>query len=85
MPDFLDPGKNPSDAVQVGQGAADEYGEAKASGSGGRERVDDIKGRISEMSDDELDALGSDERKGVQEALAVERDRRAAAASAEQE
>ena len=79
-PEFLDPGKNPADAVQVGQGQGDEYEESKSS-SGGQEKVSDIKDRVGEMSDEELAELAdSDDRKGVQDAVAAEQAKRAEAA-----
>ena len=83
---FFDPsGLHSSDAVQVGEGMGDEYeegkGKASASASDEREKVADIKARIEDMDDDELNALDEDDRKGVQDALAAERARRAEAAS----
>ena len=74
---FLDPGGHPSHAVQVGEGAGDEYEESKSSGSDGQESVKDIKARLADASDEELDELESDERKGVQDAVAAEKARRA--------
>jgi hypothetical protein len=72
----LDPGKHPNAAVQVGEGAADEYEESKSSGS--QEKVADVKAQVGDMSDDELaDLAASDDRKGVQDAVAAEQAKRA--------
>lgn len=78
---FLDPGGHPSHAVQVGKGQGDEYEESgKASSGDGQESVKDVKARVGDMSDEELAALAdSDDRKGVQDAVAAEQAKRAEA------
>jgi hypothetical protein len=87
--EFKDPGGHDSHAAQVGEGQGDEYegegeddGESKSSGSGDQEKVADVKARVGDMSDEELAELAdSDDRKGVQDAVAAEQAKRSSDAS----
>lgn len=62
---------------------ADKAAEPEADKEATPETVKDIVARIGDMSDDELEELESDPRKGVQDALVAERARRASVEESE--